>query len=180
MSNISPERKMCHFCKEIINGEMLRALDKMWHVEHFCCCKCSLPIGASKFYTNKNMPYCSHCYSKLFLFKCKNCSEPIVDRFVEALDSKWHEEHFCCQNCESKLSEAQFVVVKGAPFCQNCYFEKHAPKCRACSKPIFDSAIIALKSKWHQTCFRCVKCKKLILKDQSFKVDNGNPCCVQC
>lgn len=67
----------------------------------------------------------------------------------------WHEDHFICGGCKTKLIGTQFMDVNGAPFCQKCYLSKHADRCKGCSKPIADKAVIALDAKWHQMCFRC-------------------------
>lgn len=67
----------------------------------------------------------------------------------------WHEDHFLCKDCKCKLIGTQFMEIEGVPYCQKCYLSKHASRCKGCSKPIADKAIIALDAKWHQMCFRC-------------------------
>lgn len=113
---------------------------------------------------------------------CAQCKETITGKCVQAMGANWHEDHFICGGCKTKLIGTQFMDVKGAPFCQKCYLSKHADRCKGCSKPIADKAVVALDAKWHQMCFRCSKCEKPIMKDQSYKLDQktGKPHCVKC
>lgn len=79
----------------------------------------------------------------------------IFQKCVQAMGVNWHEDHFVCKDCKSKLIGTQFMEIEGVPYCQKCYLAKHASRCKGCSKPIADKAIIALDAKWHQMCFRC-------------------------
>ncbi|XP_030764374.1 transforming growth factor beta-1-induced transcript 1 protein-like isoform X2 [Sitophilus oryzae] len=178
----SNEPKTCAQCKETITGSILTALGKSWHPDHFVCDGCKEPITETKFHTNEDKPYCGNCHVKLFAKTCHACDKPILDKCVQAMGANWHEDHFICGGCKAKLIGTQFMDVKGAPFCQKCYLSKHADRCKGCSKPIADKAVIALDAKWHQMCFRCSKCEKPIMKDQSYKIDakTGKPHCVKC
>ncbi|XP_023013408.2 uncharacterized protein isoform X2 [Leptinotarsa decemlineata] len=112
---------------------------------------------------------------------CNQCKQVIQGgKCVQAMGVNWHEDHFVCKDCKTKLIGTQFMDLGGVPHCQKCYIAKHADKCKGCSKPIADKAIIALDAKWHQMCFRCSRCSKPIMKDQSFQVDAGKPHCVKC
>uniref|UniRef100_A0AAR5PCU8 LIM zinc-binding domain-containing protein n=1 Tax=Dendroctonus ponderosae TaxID=77166 RepID=A0AAR5PCU8_DENPD len=178
----STEPKVCAQCKETITGQFLTALGESWHPDHFACEECKQPIKETKFHTNEGKPYCSECHVKLFAKTCFACDKPILDKCVQAMGTNWHEDHFICGGCKCKLVGTQFMDVKGAPFCQKCYLSKHADRCKGCSKPIADKAVVALDAKWHQMCFRCSKCEKPIMKDQSYKLDakTGKPHCVKC
>ncbi|XP_050311233.1 transforming growth factor beta-1-induced transcript 1 protein-like isoform X3 [Anthonomus grandis grandis] len=176
----STEPKTCAQCKEKIQGSILTALGKSWHPDHFACEACKEPITETKFRTHEDKPYCTGCHIKHFANTCHACDEPILDKCVQAMGVNWHEDHFLCGGCKCKLIGTQFMDVKGAPFCQKCYLSKHADRCKGCSKPIADKAVVALDAKWHQMCFRCSKCDKPITSDQTFQVDQGKPQCVKC
>lgn len=180
MSTSPAESRTCNQCNEPVKGEIVRALDKTWHPMHFCCTGCKQPIRESTFSSEKDMPYCTLCYQEYFLNKCHSCGEPITKRHVKAMGVYWHEDHFICHQCNSKLIGTEFMETEGVPYCQKCYFEKHAPRCKACSTPISDKAVVALDGKWHEKCFKCSRCEKPISKDQSFLVDAGKPHCVEC
>ncbi|CAH0563379.1 unnamed protein product [Brassicogethes aeneus] len=112
---------------------------------------------------------------------CAACKETITaGKVLQAMGAHWHEDHFVCGDCKTKLIGTKFMEVEGKPFCTKCYTEKHASRCKGCSKPIADKAIVALDAKWHQMCFRCAKCEKPIMKDQSYKMVGEKPQCVKC
>lgn len=180
MNNASTELKSCNQCKELIKGEILTALGKTWHPMHFCCNACNEPISERVFSTEKNIPYCSRCYNKLFLNTCHCCGESLTNKYVKALGVYWHEDHLLCKQCKTKLIGTEFAEVQGEPCCRKCYFDKYAPRCKACCNPISDKLIFALDAKWHQTCFKCSRCENLISKDQTFLVDAGKPHCIEC
>lgn len=71
------------------------------------------------------------------------------------MGADWHEDHFVCGGCKTKLIGTKFMEIENAPYCQKCYTEKFADKCKACGKPIVTQAVIALDAKWHQLCFKC-------------------------
>ncbi|XP_066151828.1 paxillin-like isoform X4 [Euwallacea fornicatus] len=178
----SNEPKICAQCKETITGTVLTALKQTWHPEHFVCTLCEQPITENKFsITQDDKPMCSSCHVDTAK-RCHACEAPILDKCVQAMGANWHEDHFICGGCKCKLIGTQFMDVNGAPFCQKCYLSKHADRCKGCSKPIADKAVVALDAKWHQMCFRCSKCEKPIMKDQSYKLDakTSKPHCVKC
>ena len=72
-----------------------------------------------------------------------------------AFGKEWHEEHFVCADCGRMLAGRNFFEKNGAPYCQDDYNNKFAPKCYRCQKPIIDTAIMALGKTWHQDCFKC-------------------------
>ncbi|XP_008194630.1 transforming growth factor beta-1-induced transcript 1 protein isoform X2 [Tribolium castaneum] len=173
--------KVCASCKQNIEGgPAIIALDKVYHPEHFTCHECKAPITGSKFQEKDNEPYCDKCYADKFLTRCKACGDPITDKVVTAMGADWHEDHFVCGGCKAKLIGTKFMEIENAPYCQKCYTEKYADKCKACGKPIVTQAVVALDAKWHQLCFKCSKCGKPIMKDQSFRTEGGKPQCVKC
>lgn len=66
---------LCYY--ELI--QVITALGKIWHVEHFCCYSCQEELGTRSFFERDEMPYCEPCYHKLFAPLCENCNEPILD-----------------------------------------------------------------------------------------------------
>ncbi|XP_049826438.1 leupaxin isoform X4 [Aethina tumida] len=179
-SSASSEPKTCASCKETITAGVLTALGKSWHPEHFCCNSCKNPITESKFHTHEEQPVCNKCFVEKYTEKCNACGEAITDKVLQAMGVHWHEDHFVCGDCKSKLIGTKFMEIEGKPYCLKCYTDKHAARCKGCGKPIADKAIVALDAKWHQMCFRCAKCEKPIMRDQSYKVLKGVAQCYKC
>ena len=59
--------------------QVITALGKIWHLEHFCCQSCREELGTRSFFERDEMPYCEPCYHQLFAPTCEKCQEPILD-----------------------------------------------------------------------------------------------------
>ena len=59
--------------------QVITALGKIWHIEHFSCAKCHETLGTKNFYERDGMAYCERDYHTLFAPKCSYCNGPIVD-----------------------------------------------------------------------------------------------------
>ena len=59
--------------------QVITALGKIWHTEHFCCNGCQEELGTRSFFERDEMPYCEPCYHRLFAPLCGKCNDPILD-----------------------------------------------------------------------------------------------------
>ncbi|CAJ0964907.1 unnamed protein product [Ranitomeya imitator] len=90
---------VCGACKKPIAGQVVTAMGKTWHPEHFVCTHCQEEIGSRNFFERDGQPYCEKDYHNLFSPRCFYCNGPILDKVVTALDRTWHPEHFFCAQC---------------------------------------------------------------------------------
>ncbi|RNA14513.1 LIM domain-binding 3-like isoform X1, partial [Brachionus plicatilis] len=106
----------CHKCHNTILAECCSALDKTYHPECFCCAN-KQKIGSGSFHIEDGMVYCERDFSALFSVKCSGCQFPIEagDKFLEAINEKWHVECFICSKCNVPLSGG-FAVKGGKPY----------------------------------------------------------------
>jgi hypothetical protein len=73
----------CPACHKPIEGSVISAMDKIWHVHCFTCSKCRKPLQNEKYFEKDNKAYCSRDYRDLFSLHCDFCHEPIEQvRFV--------------------------------------------------------------------------------------------------
>jgi len=111
----------CYACKEPIHDKVVKAQDKTWHEEHWCCTGCRKPLGAASFMEKEGKPYCLPCNTRLFAPICSGCHEPIAGKVVMAMEKKWHPECFKCDKCSKAIpSDAKFKVTNEKAFCSNC------------------------------------------------------------
>ncbi|MCJ7624538.1 MAG: protein DA1 [Anaerolineaceae bacterium] len=91
----------CAGCgKPIING-YIRALDKLWHEEHFVCAKCGKPIG-KRFFERSGKAYCKDDYLDLFGEKCALCHKSITGQsLVDSWGNKYCKRHSGDPQCFS-------------------------------------------------------------------------------
>ncbi|KAI0216929.1 Paxillin [Lamellibrachia satsuma] len=166
----------CAACAKPIVGQVITALGKIWHPEHFTCCHCKQELGTCNFFERDGRPYCETDYHNLFSPRCAHCQGPILDKCVTALELTWHPEHFFCAQCGRTFGEDGFHEKDGKAFCREDYFELFAPKCGGCSRPIMDNFISALGRQWHPECFVCQECHTMF-GTGSFFDHEGLPYC---
>jgi len=113
MDHIEPDnpasRGQCATCKGAILGEMMQALGRCYHPEHFACGNCQQPLGTRNFFEQNGLPHCADCYQTMYCPKCAHCNAAILDRCITALGKKWHPEHFICAQCLQPLPRWKFL-----------------------------------------------------------------------
>ena len=167
----------CYVCGERVVGQVITALGRNYHKEHFTCAHCHQELGTRNFYERDNLPYCERDYQNLFSPKCAACNEPILDKVTIALEQTFHPEHFVCAHCGCQFdADDGFHEKDGRPYCKNDFFELFANKCAACNLPITANYITALGVQWHPDCFVCSDCHCPFADGKFFDID-GAPYC---
>ncbi|XP_059926185.1 paxillin a isoform X1 [Gadus macrocephalus] len=167
---------VCGACKKPIVGQVVTAMGRTWHPEHFVCTHCQDEIGSRNFFERDGQPYCEKDYHNLFSPRCHYCNGPILDKVVTALDKTWHPEHFFCAQCGAFFGPEGFHEKDGKAFCRKDYFDMFAPKCGGCARAILENYISALNSLWHPECFVCRECFTPFINGSFFEHD-GQPYC---
>ncbi|XDV21483.1 hypothetical protein PO909_026576 [Leuciscus waleckii] len=167
---------VCGACKKPIAGQVVTAMGRTWHPEHFVCTHCQEEIGSKNFFERDGQPYCEKDYHSLFSPRCYYCNGPILDRVVTALDKTWHPEHFFCAQCGSFFGPEGFHEKEGKAYCRKDYFDMFAPKCGGCARAILENYISALNSLWHPECFVCRECFTPFVNGSFFEHE-GQPYC---
>ncbi|XP_077947575.1 paxillin a isoform X2 [Gasterosteus aculeatus] len=167
---------VCGACKKPIVGQVVTAMGRTWHPEHFVCTHCQDEIGSRNFFEREGQPFCEKDYHNLFSPRCHYCNGPILDRVVTALDKTWHPEHFFCAQCGAFFGPEGFHEKDGKAFCRKDYFDMFAPKCGGCARAILENYISALNSLWHPECFVCRECFTPFINGSFFDHD-GQPYC---
>ncbi|XP_028913492.1 paxillin isoform X3 [Ornithorhynchus anatinus] len=167
---------VCGACKKPIAGQVVTAMGKTWHPEHFVCTHCQEEIGSRNFFERDGQPYCEKDYHNLFSPRCYYCNGPILDKVVTALDRTWHPEHFFCAQCGAFFGPEGFHEKDGKAYCRKDYFDMFAPKCGGCARAILENYISALNTLWHPECFVCRECFTPFINGSFFE-HAGQPYC---
>nr|XP_044988187.1 paxillin isoform X3 [Jaculus jaculus] len=167
---------VCGACKKPIAGQVVTAMGKTWHPEHFVCTHCQEEIGSRNFFERDGQPYCEKDYHNLFSPRCYYCNGPILDKVVTALDRTWHPEHFFCAQCGAFFGPEGFHEKDGKAYCRKDYFDMFAPKCGGCARAILENYISALNTLWHPECFVCRECFTPFINGSFFEHE-GQPYC---
>lgn len=59
--------------------QVVTAMGRTWHPEHFVCTHCQEEIGSKNFFERDGQPYCEKDYHNLFSPRCQYCNGPILD-----------------------------------------------------------------------------------------------------
>uniref|UniRef100_A0A8C7WWP0 Paxillin n=1 Tax=Oryzias sinensis TaxID=183150 RepID=A0A8C7WWP0_9TELE len=167
---------VCGACCKPIVGQVVTAMGRTWHPEHFVCTHCQEEIGSRNFFEREGQPYCEKDYHNLFSPRCYYCNGPILDKVVTALDRTWHPEHFFCAQCGTFFGPEGFHEKDGKAYCRKDYFDMFAPKCGGCARAILENYISALNCLWHPECFVCRECFIPFVNGSFFEHD-GQPYC---
>lgn len=167
---------VCGACCKPIVGQVVTAMGRTWHPEHFVCTHCQQEIGSRNFFEREGQPYCERDYHHLFSPRCYYCNGPILDKVVTALDRTWHPEHFFCAQCGAFFGPEGFHEKDGKAYCRKDYFDLFAPKCGGCARAILENYISALSCLWHPECFVCRECFTPFINGSFFEHD-GQPYC---
>ncbi|XP_055304567.1 leupaxin isoform X2 [Sitodiplosis mosellana] len=170
------QKGCCSACDKPIVGQVITALGRTWHPEHFTCSHCCQELGTRNFFERDGAPYCEPDYHNLFSPRCAYCNGAILDKCVTALDKTWHTEHFFCAQCGQQFGEDGFHERDGKAYCRNDYFDMFAPKCSGCNRAIMENYISALNAQWHAECFVCRDCRQPF-QNGSFFDHEGLPYC---
>jgi LIM and senescent cell antigen-like-containing domain protein 1/2 len=172
----------CPLCKEVCDGAYLEVNGTKYHNDCFRCYHCLEPFNDSQFVEMDGEFYCEADHSLLFSPRCAGCKEVINGKCVNALDQKWHVEHFVwyilltSQHCERPLVGTNFVKKDDRPYCKQCPTDRKPNKriehdiCDQCKLPIKEKTLVFRGLKYHTEHFRCFQCQgKLDHRCQEFQ-----------
>ncbi|XP_062350774.1 leupaxin isoform X2 [Cinclus cinclus] len=146
---------VCAACHKPIAGQVLTALGKTWHPEHFTCAHCGQELDKGPFFEQGGRAFCEEDYHQAFSPRCAYCAGPIREKVLTALEQTWHPEHFFCAHCGKVFGDEGFLERNGKPYCHQDFLAMFAPKCQGCERPVMDSYLSALQGVWHTECFVC-------------------------
>ncbi|XP_074189019.1 prickle-like protein 4 isoform X1 [Rhinolophus sinicus] len=128
-----PEECTCEKCRERLRpGEYgvfaARAGERRcWHPACFACQACGQAlINLIYFYHNGHL-YCGRHHAELLRPRCPACDQLIFSpRCTEAEGQRWHENHFCCQDCAGPLGGGRYALPGGGPCCPTCFESRYS------------------------------------------------------
>nr|XP_009940450.1 PREDICTED: leupaxin [Opisthocomus hoazin] len=114
------------------SSQVLTALGKTWHPEHFACARCGEELGGQPFFERGGRAYCEEDYHQAFSPRCAYCAGPVREKVLTALDQTWHPEHFFCAHCGkafgddgksrgTELQKGTFRERGDKMYCQACH-----------------------------------------------------------
>uniref|UniRef100_UPI0037E85D2A zyxin isoform X2 n=1 Tax=Semicossyphus pulcher TaxID=241346 RepID=UPI0037E85D2A len=165
----STPTEVCGKCGEALSRTQpaVRAMDKLFHSNCFCCMSCHRPLQGMQFYDRDGAPQCEDCYVSS-LAVCSRCGEKITDRVLKAVGQCFHAHCFRCSTCSCVLEGAPFITDdNNNPYCVQDYHRRFSPLCVSCNEPIIPDQgseetvrVVALDKNFHLKCYRCEDCAR--------------------
>ncbi|XP_042234416.1 uncharacterized protein LOC121874352 isoform X3 [Homarus americanus] len=115
----------CKACDELIFGNSWTRADGFdWHIHHFCCNVCDLPMAGQRYVPDKDgYPYCLQCYMSCLAKMCETCEEkiPPEENRCGHRGYFYHANPQCfrCHSCKEPLLGKKFKMSKNWLFCSN-------------------------------------------------------------
>ncbi|XP_028617822.1 prickle-like protein 4 [Grammomys surdaster] len=126
------EGYICEKCKKLLNpGEYgvfaARAGERCcWHRPCFACQACGQALINLIYYYHDGHLYCGRHHAELLRPRCPACDQLIFSqRCTEAEGQRWHENHFCCQDCAGPLDGGRYALPGGSPCCPSCFARRY-------------------------------------------------------
>ncbi|XP_011499777.1 PREDICTED: testin [Ceratosolen solmsi marchali] len=120
------EMPRCFACDELIFvREYTVAENHNYHVKHFCCWDCDIPLAGKQYISENDRPLCLPCYQKNYAKTCNTCNNIIAanQQGVTIKNLNFHATDycFCCFICKKSLLGGQIAVKRNKPLCsKNC------------------------------------------------------------
>ncbi|XP_057332487.1 testin [Microplitis mediator] len=112
----------CFACDELIFvREYTVAEGHNYHVKHFCCWDCDVPLAGQQYISENDRPLCLVCYQKTYAKICDKCRQVIAadQQGVAVKNLNFHasDECFCCATCKKSLLNGRMAIREDKPFC---------------------------------------------------------------
>ncbi|KYN41461.1 Prickle-like protein 2 [Trachymyrmex septentrionalis] len=112
----------CFACDELIFvREYTVAEGHNYHVKHFCCWDCDMPLAGQQYITENDRPLCLPCYQKSYAKTCAACNIVIAadQQGVAIKNLNFHATQvcFCCYSCKRNLLNSRMAIKKDKLFC---------------------------------------------------------------
>ncbi|XP_008567144.1 PREDICTED: LOW QUALITY PROTEIN: prickle-like protein 4 [Galeopterus variegatus] len=128
-----PEGHTCEKCREQLKpGEYAvfaaRAREqRCWHQPCFACQACGQALINLIYFYHDGHHYCGCHHAELLRPRCPACDQLIFSRqCTEAEGRRWHENHFCCQDCAGPLGGGRYALPGGSPCCFGCFESRYS------------------------------------------------------
>ncbi|KAJ3450569.1 lim domain family [Anaeramoeba flamelloides] len=196
-------QKKCSKCKNLIRSNLIQVDGLPYHDSCFNCFQCSRSLTNKTCFKEMGKYYCSNCIdivkqktvksglnqSSEFP-RCHQCMGFIKSDIMCVDGNDYHEHCFKCDKCNTRLANKEFFLEKGLYFCSRCVNTlkpktvtsintTQLPKCRKCFKPITGDIMNVDGKDYHEYCFKCTKCQKM-LKNQEFFKEGSLYYCARC
>ncbi|KAJ2464339.1 Transforming growth factor beta-1-induced transcript 1 protein, partial [Coemansia sp. RSA 2320] len=147
----------CDQCHAPLGDEYVNVLGRRFHVTHFVCEDCGIPLYALGGYLQDpnggEKFYCQRDYLQRFSPSCHACSVQITSgEMAVALGRTYHSDCFVCSICQSPFIGDVCYEHDSQPLCEWHWYIQNGLLCTECGGIIKNQCVLTRGKKYHQTC----------------------------
>ncbi|KAJ2644817.1 Transforming growth factor beta-1-induced transcript 1 protein [Coemansia sp. RSA 1694] len=147
----------CDQCHAPLGEEYVNVLGRRFHVTHFACEDCGIPLYALGGYLQApnggEKFYCQRDYLQRFSPSCHACSVQITSgEMAVALGRTYHSDCFVCSICQSPFIGDVCYEHDSQPLCEWHWYIQNGLLCTECGGIIKNQCVLTRGKKYHQTC----------------------------
>ncbi|XP_023573141.1 LIM and senescent cell antigen-like-containing domain protein 1 [Octodon degus] len=183
---------ICGACRRPIEGRVVNAMGKQWHVEHFVCAKCEKPFLGHRHYERKGLAYCETHYNQVQTAGLPPCRDSRSTQLCLP-GHGWERGFEPWSQCVSAVRHIQALHFREPSWssrerrrkapAQPLPVPKEQPHPAPGGTPVtisLPAVVSALNKAWCVNCFSCSTCHtKLTLKNKFVEFDM-KPVCKKC
>ncbi|CAD5221410.1 unnamed protein product [Bursaphelenchus xylophilus] len=103
----------CAACGDLLSsGQVLKALNKSWHVSCFKCAECDAVLQG-EYMAFDGKPMCIRDYNNKHGVRCYECDKFIAGRVLQAGTYKFHPTCARCTRCGNHFGDGQEMYIQG-------------------------------------------------------------------
>ncbi|KAH9021711.1 RhoGAP-domain-containing protein [Lactarius deliciosus] len=153
---------LCRACGLPLEGQFVRALKSIFHLQCFTCIDCG-DVVASKFFpigdpNEEQQQLCERDYFRRLNLCCAKCDGALRGSYITATNKKYHIEHFTCALCPTLFGpQDSYYEHDNEIYCHYHYSTRFSTKCAGCSTAILKQFVEINRNQrdecWHPECY---------------------------
>ncbi|KAH9164802.1 RhoGAP-domain-containing protein, partial [Lactarius sanguifluus] len=153
---------LCRACGLPLEGQFVRALKSIFHLQCFRCIDCG-DVVASKFFpigdpNEEQQQLCERDYFRRLNLSCAKCDGALRGSYITASNKKYHIEHFTCALCPTLFGpQDSYYEHDNEVYCHYHYSTRFSTKCAGCSTAILKQFVEINRNQrdecWHPECY---------------------------
>ena len=159
--------EICASCDVPLLGEYVTALGGTYCHGCLTCSDCSLDLTSGEAQLTSDAAtgdvLCVPCSKRRLGEICTTCDDPLLGKYVNVLDGKYHHGCLKCSACALDLTTRTAQPTRDAEtgdvLCTPCSKRRLGEICTTCDEPLLDEYVTALNGKYHHGCLKCSACE---------------------
>jgi hypothetical protein len=183
--------EICATCDAPLLGEYVTALGGKYCKGCLTCFDCSLDLTSGEAQLTRDAAtgdaLCVPCNKRRLGEICTTCDEPLLGKYVNVLEGKYHHGCLKCSACAIDMTTRTAHPTRddatGDVLCTPCDKRRLGEICTTCDEPLIGEYVTALDGKYHRGCLKCSTCGVDLTTDTALPThdaETGDVLCTPC